>query len=111
MRSPDRISTSTFHVAKTFRSRCSDYPSMVRRCYLLRSAFRADAAMLSISMAAWWATRSGSRGQGSGPGPRFDCWFRRQTKDEMETWDAIRARRNVREYTPQPVSEKDLNRI
>jgi nitroreductase len=29
----------------------------------------------------------------------------------METWDAITARRNVREYTPQLVSEADLNRI
>ncbi|OBF24232.1 nitroreductase [Mycobacterium kubicae] len=29
----------------------------------------------------------------------------------METWDAIRARRNVRQYTTQPVSEEDLNRI
>ena len=29
----------------------------------------------------------------------------------METWDAIRARRNVRQYKPEPVSEDDLNRI
>jgi nitroreductase len=29
----------------------------------------------------------------------------------METWDAIAARRNVREYTSQLVSEADLNRI
>lgn len=29
----------------------------------------------------------------------------------METWDAITARRNVREYTQQLVSEADLNRI
>ena len=29
----------------------------------------------------------------------------------METWDAIRARRNVREYKAEPVSEADLNRI
>ena len=29
----------------------------------------------------------------------------------METWDAIRARRNVRQYTSEPVSEDDLNRI
>ena len=29
----------------------------------------------------------------------------------MEAWDAIRARRNVRQYTPKPVSEADLNRI
>ncbi len=29
----------------------------------------------------------------------------------METWDAITARRNVREYTEQLVSETDLNRI
>jgi nitroreductase len=29
----------------------------------------------------------------------------------METWDAIAARRNVREYTTEPVSEADLNRI
>ena len=29
----------------------------------------------------------------------------------MEAWDAIRARRNVREYTSAPVSDDDLNRI
>jgi nitroreductase len=29
----------------------------------------------------------------------------------METWDAIRARRNVRSYTSEPVSEADLARI
>ncbi len=32
-------------------------------------------------------------------------------KDDMEAWDAIRARRNVRQYKPKPVSEDDLNRI
>jgi nitroreductase len=29
----------------------------------------------------------------------------------MEAWDAIRARRNVRQYRPEPVPEDDLNRI
>ncbi len=29
----------------------------------------------------------------------------------METWDAIRARRNVRQYTPQPIAREDLERI
>ena len=29
----------------------------------------------------------------------------------METWDAIRARRNVRRYTDQPIADADLNRI
>ena len=29
----------------------------------------------------------------------------------MQTWDAIRARRNVRQYRSQPVSDADLNRI
>jgi nitroreductase len=29
----------------------------------------------------------------------------------METWDAIRARRNVRQYTQQPIPADDLNRI
>jgi nitroreductase len=29
----------------------------------------------------------------------------------METWDAIRARRNVRVYTEQPIEERDLDRI
>lgn len=29
----------------------------------------------------------------------------------MEAWDAICARRNVRQYRPEPVSEADLNRI
>jgi nitroreductase len=29
----------------------------------------------------------------------------------METWDAIRARRNVRQYTQQPIAREDLERI
>jgi nitroreductase len=29
----------------------------------------------------------------------------------METWDAIRARRNVRSYTDQPITDEDLDRI
>lgn len=29
----------------------------------------------------------------------------------METWDAIRARRNVRSYQPDPVADADLDRI
>ncbi|CDO09115.1 nitroreductase [Mycolicibacterium cosmeticum] len=29
----------------------------------------------------------------------------------METWDAIRARRNVRTYRPEPVPQRDLERI
>jgi nitroreductase len=29
----------------------------------------------------------------------------------METWDAIRARRNVRQYTDQPIARDDLERI
>jgi nitroreductase len=29
----------------------------------------------------------------------------------MQTWDAIRARRNVREYRPDPISDTDLDRI
>jgi nitroreductase len=29
----------------------------------------------------------------------------------METWDAIRARRNVRQYTDQPIAAEDLERI
>ena len=29
----------------------------------------------------------------------------------METWDAIRARRNVRRFTDQPIGEAELNRI
>jgi nitroreductase len=36
---------------------------------------------------------------------------RRRWKDDMEAWDAIRARRNVRQYKPEPVSEADLDRI
>ena len=31
--------------------------------------------------------------------------------DDLETWNAICARRNVRQYKPDPVSEEDLNRI
>jgi nitroreductase len=29
----------------------------------------------------------------------------------METWDAIRARRNVRDFDDRPIAEEDLNRI
>src|SRR5437870_13072238 len=29
----------------------------------------------------------------------------------METWDAIRSRRNVRSYTDRPIAEGDLDRI
>jgi nitroreductase len=29
----------------------------------------------------------------------------------METWDAIRARRNVRRYTGQPIAREHLERI
>ena len=29
----------------------------------------------------------------------------------METWDTIRARRNVRQYTDQPIARADLERI
>jgi nitroreductase len=29
----------------------------------------------------------------------------------METWDAIRARRNVRQYTDQPIPREHLERI
>ena len=29
----------------------------------------------------------------------------------METWDAIRARRNVRQYTDQPIARADLERV
>ncbi len=29
----------------------------------------------------------------------------------MQTWDAIRARRNVRQYTDQPINREDLERI
>ena len=29
----------------------------------------------------------------------------------MEAWDAIRARRNVRSYQPEPVPDSDLDRI
>ena len=29
----------------------------------------------------------------------------------MDTWDAIRARRNVRSYTSQPIGQADLDRI
>jgi nitroreductase len=29
----------------------------------------------------------------------------------METWEAIRARRNARQYTVQPIAREDLERI
>jgi nitroreductase len=34
-----------------------------------------------------------------------------QEEDSMETCDAIQARRNVRQYTPDPVPEQHLTRI
>src|SRR6201996_8012137 len=40
-----------------------------------------------------------------------DGYADQTTEDAMETWDAIRARRNVRQYKPEPVSDEDLNRI
>jgi nitroreductase len=36
---------------------------------------------------------------------------RGETENHMETWDAIRARRNVRSYLPDPIADSDLNRI
>jgi nitroreductase len=44
---------------------------------------------------------------------RFVCTSDRllTTEDEMEAWDAIRARRNVRSYSPDAVSDADLDRI
>jgi nitroreductase len=53
-----------------------------------------------MAMAPWSETRSRSHWR-----------HRRRRKDDMEAWDAIRARRNVREYTSEPVSDDDLNRI
>jgi nitroreductase len=49
----------------------------------------------------------------TGSANRLSLGEQRQTRgsDAMETWDAIAARRNVREYTSQLVSEADLNRI
>jgi nitroreductase len=34
-----------------------------------------------------------------------------ERSSKLETWDAIRARRNVRSYRPDPVSDEDLDRI
>jgi nitroreductase len=46
---------------------------------------------------------------------RLDGWSKaegnRRWRDEMETWDAVRSRRNVRQFTDQPLSDDDLNRI
>jgi len=35
----------------------------------------------------------------------------RTPEEDMETWDAIRARRNVRSYTRDPIPDSDLDRI
>ena len=43
--------------------------------------------------------------------PALDARRYTRGSDELETWDAIRARRNVRQYKPEPVSDADLNRI
>src|ERR1700693_2318034 len=51
-------------------------------------------------MAPWSETRSRSHWR-----------HRRRRKDDMEAWDEIRPRRKVRESTPEPVSDDDLNRI
>src|ERR1700721_1504055 len=39
------------------------------------------------------------------------CRDERDEGAHMETWDAIRARRNVRSYLPDPVPAEDLDRI
>src|SRR5580693_6692309 len=61
-----------------------------------------------MAVAPWWATRSRSpwRSRLSNKPDQ-----RRRRRQEMEAWDAISARRNVREYKPEPVSDDDLNRI
>ena len=43
--------------------------------------------------------------------PALDARRYTRGSDELETWDAISARRNVRQYTSEPVSDDDLNRI
>jgi nitroreductase len=43
--------------------------------------------------------------------PALDARRYTRGSDELETWDAIRARRNVRQYKPEPVSEDELKRI
>jgi nitroreductase len=35
----------------------------------------------------------------------------RENGEQMETWDALRARRNVRQYEPRPISAPDLDRV
>src|ERR1700744_2351542 len=35
----------------------------------------------------------------------------RRRRSSMETWDAIRSRRNVRDYRPDPIPDADLLRI
>jgi nitroreductase len=47
------------------------------------------------------------------PGREEDGEVRRAEEEEpaVETWDAIRARRNVRSYRPDPVPKEALNRI
>src|ERR1700753_1485279 len=35
----------------------------------------------------------------------------RRRRSSMETWDAIRSRRNVRDYRPDPIPDADLDRI
>src|SRR5262245_1371832 len=35
----------------------------------------------------------------------------RGCRTDMETWDAIRARRNVRSYTDEPLKDEELDRI
>ena len=44
--------------------------------------------------------------------PHRKNWIRLAEEDpNVETWDAIRARRNVRAYRPDPVAASDLDRI
>lgn len=43
--------------------------------------------------------------------PGVDAKRQQITEDAMEAWDAIRARRNVRSYLPEPVPDSDLDRI
>jgi hypothetical protein len=50
--------------------------------------------------------RGTSGGVGAAPGAKRSLW-----EVDVETWDAIRSRRNVRSYSQQAIAPQDLERI
>jgi nitroreductase len=75
-----------------------------------------DVLVISVNTAAQHRTLETEKSRGAGEILCRLAWLVRsrdggKTEDDMETWDAIRARRNVRSYQSDAVSDRDLDRI